>query len=1561
MKFLMFQDGPSGAFSFQLVDDSNNPLLNSPNYPDRDACTSAIRASIEAIREEGQITTTSNGDDSFIVLNDEGGNELMRSYSFDEREQAESSIEKMIQDANAVSDFEVSFSQTAPLVSLRAIGDVDYAKFYDFTMGSHSGEPGFDSYQSEKDEQFYFLFNDSQGQPILFSRSFPTMGKRDGRIRMIIKNAPHAKRYGRMESDGKPFFIIKATNGTEIGRSKTFGSEKEMDEAIAYLMAEAPTFAAKYPAPEKRKRTVNEYDLSQPSTSGEKGFDAFRSEKNKLYYFHFNNDQGEPLLFSESYSSSRSRNNGIATVIRNSVIRERFEVKDDGDQKYVSLKAGNRQEISRSKNLATQTEAEELIEYFFQNIPSYAEEFNVSLPQTETFNINIGSNNRAMMGGVTNAGGEEDYDLTQASPDGKPGFEAFFSDKHNQNYFHFNGADGTPLFFSEGYQVDKSRDNGIKSVIKNSVVEDHFAIKEDSNGKYFTLRAGNYQEIGRSRYFETDEELQEALAYFQRNAHKSADEYGVEVDVPDHLRDKAMARSLSASDDNDYDLTQPSTSGKGGFEAFKSDKHNAYYFHFNDENGDPYFYSEGYKVDKSRDNGIKSVIKNSLVDDHFAVKQDDQGWYYTLRAGNYQEIGRSKYFTSEEEAKESLGQLQKSAHQSAAEFGVEVEVPAHLQARSFAGGVSSGHGKDEYDLTQASTTGKAGFDPFFSDKHDAHFFHFNEKDGEPMFFSEGYTNDKGRDNGIASVIKNSVMEERFERREENGQHHFRLKAGNHQEIGRSKDYDSAEEMENSLAWFKATAAQYAKEYNVDLAAAAPFWGYASTAGLGSLYGKNGEKESFDTYYDPATGKYYWVYLDNEGKPLFVSPGYSSAGERDAAVKGAIDNIGNKDQYELVEGPDGWHYVLRDENGEIIAKSSAFDGKSEAEGKMDWLLSTAPALAFGGYSYDWATGTSSEPLSSGGDETTLDEDIALGAPNTYEGYLDLDSYNAQRDKSARGFDSWQDPKTGKFYWAYLDGDGNPFLVSQGFDTAEARDADARGIMDYVSEDGNYKLFKAPDGTFYYGLYDGDGKLLAKSAPFESSEKAKAKLSWLMAARPAFEWGEYALDWDSGQAESTSPILEKPTEIPTDTASPVDEEEERGRPWWLWLLLALLLLLLLFFLLRGCEGSPLYVGGAKNKKNIAKAENIPLGAMGTLNDALEGGFISEATWDSIVRGKLKRPISGWEDKVDFDALVSAGLITGSQADSVKRGLLDWNWMQMKPENSILGGLGGLIAAYNNGYISHETFQGLRDGTLDIDDLDLKEVLDLDKLVAGGIITADEAEKIRNGSMSWDDIKGKIMYGTPIIQLGGLGDLEKAFQDGIIDSLTYEGIKNGTISLDNFDWANKINMDAVVKAGYLSPLRAREIDSGLYAINWEDLSVTRVQSDSPTEGAIAEDTTVANVINTALPTFGPYEFQYKSSVIAKKDDDNLNKLAEFLKRNSKIKLNITGHTDGVGGDAYNLKLGQDRANAIVSRLTSLGVSPSQLSAKSLGKSDPRESNTTEFGQARNRRAETVLMRDK
>jgi OOP family OmpA-OmpF porin len=78
----------------------------------------------------------------------------------------------------------------------------------------------------------------------------------------------------------------------------------------------------------------------------------------------------------------------------------------------------------------------------------------------------------------------------------------------------------------------------------------------------------------------------------------------------------------------------------------------------------------------------------------------------------------------------------------------------------------------------------------------------------------------------------------------------------------------------------------------------------------------------------------------------------------------------------------------------------------------------------------------------------------------------------------------------------------------------------------------------------------------------------------------------------------------------------------------------------------------------------------------------------------------------------------------------------------------------------------------------------------------------------------------------------------------------------------------------------------------------------------------------------------------------------LADSLKTNPDLNLLIEGHTDNQGGQAYNMKLSEDRANSVKKLLVHFGIPDNRIEVRAFGNSQPIGSNNTPAGRAANRR---------
>ena len=88
------------------------------------------------------------------------------------------------------------------------------------------------------------------------------------------------------------------------------------------------------------------------------------------------------------------------------------------------------------------------------------------------------------------------------------------------------------------------------------------------------------------------------------------------------------------------------------------------------------------------------------------------------------------------------------------------------------------------------------------------------------------------------------------------------------------------------------------------------------------------------------------------------------------------------------------------------------------------------------------------------------------------------------------------------------------------------------------------------------------------------------------------------------------------------------------------------------------------------------------------------------------------------------------------------------------------------------------------------------------------------------------------------------------------------------------------------------------------------------------------------------------------------SINQIYNLLTKDPSLKFEIDGHTDNTGDAAHNLRLSQQRADAVKTQLVSMGIDGSRLSSKGFGDTKPISDNSTPEGKANNRRVEFVKM---
>jgi outer membrane protein OmpA-like peptidoglycan-associated protein len=118
---------------------------------------------------------------------------------------------------------------------------------------------------------------------------------------------------------------------------------------------------------------------------------------------------------------------------------------------------------------------------------------------------------------------------------------------------------------------------------------------------------------------------------------------------------------------------------------------------------------------------------------------------------------------------------------------------------------------------------------------------------------------------------------------------------------------------------------------------------------------------------------------------------------------------------------------------------------------------------------------------------------------------------------------------------------------------------------------------------------------------------------------------------------------------------------------------------------------------------------------------------------------------------------------------------------------------------------------------------------------------------------------------------------------------------------------------------------------------------------------DTARGLIVNMSDVLFDTAQYSLKPGAREK-----LAKVAGLILGHPGLTIAVEGHTDSVGGDEYNLKLSENRANSVRAYLVAQSIDPAAVTAKGFGKTMPVADNSTAAGRQVNRRVELVVSGD-
>jgi OOP family OmpA-OmpF porin len=127
-------------------------------------------------------------------------------------------------------------------------------------------------------------------------------------------------------------------------------------------------------------------------------------------------------------------------------------------------------------------------------------------------------------------------------------------------------------------------------------------------------------------------------------------------------------------------------------------------------------------------------------------------------------------------------------------------------------------------------------------------------------------------------------------------------------------------------------------------------------------------------------------------------------------------------------------------------------------------------------------------------------------------------------------------------------------------------------------------------------------------------------------------------------------------------------------------------------------------------------------------------------------------------------------------------------------------------------------------------------------------------------------------------------------------------------------------------------------------EEAAPTPTPAPGPTVNEAPKRTAI--VLNNVL-------FDFDKSTLKPEGKAEIDKLVAEMTKFPGDTVVVVGHTDSVGTDAYNMALGQRRADAVVAYMKAAGIDAARVGSKSMGESSPAVPNDSAANRALNRRA--------
>ena len=957
-------------------------------------------------------------------------------------------------------------------------------------------------FRREGNNQYYFQFLRDDGQVILNSEGYTTEAARDNGVQSVIRNSGNADRYETRSNDGGGFyFMLKAGNNQEIGRSVTFRNENSRNAAVILMQGEATSVeggggtattvttttrtatAGSVIAPYKASGNEDNYKplnfYETRITGVQNGFDSF--SEGAEHYFTYNLG-GNVYLISEGYTSTGARDNGIQSVTTNMNNEARYQRQQHPNGKFLfNLRAGNNKEIATSRWFDGQGDMDSVIARMIAGLGLGGRKVEEGTTlQAANRDANIAIAAAPPPRDASESKKKRKKRDTPKKPKKEKVYVAkgnylfndltydIFRSGNNRYYFTFKTTEGKTLFLNSdvrGFETQEQAQTVVDQIMLYAPYEENFEGKQARNGKYyFYIKGEDGKNIGKSFFYGTAEDMQSAVGLL----------LGSEAQIA------ALKGRAANLNEDEYLECSVYASTEDGFNKFTHES-GEHYFGYN-SGGKTYLRSEGYTTTAARDNGIASVQKNAPNEARWKTLQDpeDNMWYYALRAGNNQEIARSCGYESEGAMNNAWGWIR----------GEESTLGTSAQ---FVGGMwySGAWLKRQAEEKAAAKRAEEAAAAALAAKQAE----------EAAAAKRAAEAEAARKAEAEAAAKRAAEAEAARKAEAEAAAKKAAAAAAAVAAAALAATKKKEEEEAQALAFAAKEAEKNRDKEDDYLPCKAYQGHAVNDKINNVAFFKGED-----------GQYYFALYNEDTSVRLRSEGFRTAQERDQELSGVVRLKDNQDFYKRKERGKYYMDILYDETGREVGRSCLRNAEAEAaaaaavaaakKAEEEEAAKRAAEAAAAKKAAEEAAAkkaaAAAAAVAAALAAKKKEEEaqaLALAAQEAEKNkdkeddYLPCKAYQGHSVNDKRNNVAFFKGEDRQLYFALYDKNGNVRLRSEGFKTAKERDQELSGVVRLKDNKDFYKRLEK--GKYYMDiLYDETGREVGRSCLRNAEEEAAA---------------------------------------------------------------------------------------------------------------------------------------------------------------------------------------------------------------------------------------------------------------------------------------------------------------------------------------------------------------------------------------------------------------------------------------------------------------------------------------